>query len=101
MGEEDIANKRSLLAHQTKVQNELDLARHSANTLLAADTLAVDNAIKLANFNINTLKASNGPRVRISELQEESCTTDQFGRITCTKSSASSKFVADSSLSST
>jgi len=44
------------------------------------------------NFVLNTLKASNGPRVEIDRLTETVCVTDQQMGVTCTEQPLSTSF---------
>jgi len=94
--EQHLATKRSLFAHQTKMQNQLDELRHAANTAMATQAATLAAQLQINEFNINTVKTANGPRVKIADLKTESCTTDQFGKVTCTKSSATSSFTSNS-----
>ena len=93
--EQHLNTQRSLFAHQTKIQNNLDKLRAATSTSMAASAATLAKELAINEFNINTVKTANGPRVKITDLKTEACTTDQRGRVTCTKTSASSSFTAD------
>merc|ERR1719198_556729 len=63
---------RSLHAHQTEVQNRLDVSKAAAQ-----------------------VKLMNGPPVKIADLKKSTCTTDQFYGVTCKEEDNSAGFQQD------
>ena len=81
--EDHIDMQRSLFAHQTARQNAYDgkVRDIVVDRAKRLDMLKEEMAEK--SFVLNQVKASNGPRVGITQLTEQECTTDQFNRVTC------------------
>merc|ERR1719231_101741 len=97
--EQHLAQQRSLYASQTAMQNRLDTARNDIAKTLTTENANIDKLLYTAKFDINQVKTPNGPTVKIADLKKESCTTDQFGKVTCTSSSSASDFVSSSTYS--
>merc|ERR1711871_1765667 len=93
--EHHIETQRTLYAHQTDVQNRLDAARAATATLAASRQAEVNQALANNQFKLNQLMLSNGPRVPISDLTTESCTTNQFNEVECEQVDNSAAFQAN------
>ena len=86
------SEERTLLAYQTTMQNTLDTKRRDVHKANALKQDKLNEVFKESAFILNQLKTANGPRVAISELETEECTTDQFYHTTCSKRTATSDF---------
>merc|ERR1719198_1029332 len=83
---------RSLHAHQTQVQNRLDVSKAAAKANLATKMATVAQHLKENAFTINQVKLMNGPPVKIADLKKSTCTTDQFYGVTCQEEDNSAGF---------
>merc|ERR1711871_1187604 len=90
--EDHIDMQRSLYAHQTEMQNEYDAQIRDVLVERAQKLDELKEQMAEKNFVLNTLKASNGPRVPIEKLTETVCSTDQQMGVTCTEQPLSTNF---------
>jgi len=90
--EDHIDMQRSLYAHQTRTQNRYDAQIRDVVVERAQMLDELKEQMAQKNFVLNTLKASNGPRVEIDRLTETVCVNDQQMGVTCTEQPLSTSF---------
>jgi len=90
--EDHIDMQRSLYAHQTASQNAYDGKIKDVVVSRAQRLDELKEQMAQKDFMLNTLKASNGPRVEIDKLTETVCVTDQQMGVTCTEQPLSTAF---------
>ena len=99
--ENHIDMQRSLYQHQTDRQNAYDSSVKDVIVDRAQRFAQIKEDMHQKNFILNTLKASNGPRVEIDKLTETVCTTNQQMEVTCTEQPLTTAFPTTSGFKTT